>query len=80
MYWRGEDLELAREWGAPGSVARALRVLGTLERDRGLDHVRDAVAVAAGSPARLEYAKALAALGRGLRRSRRERDARAPAP
>jgi tetratricopeptide (TPR) repeat protein len=73
-----EDLELARIWGAPGTVARALRVLGTLERDEGLDHLREAVEVVDGSPARLEDAKALAALGAGLRHARRPREARAP--
>ncbi|MBV8999992.1 MAG: AAA family ATPase [Solirubrobacterales bacterium] len=73
-----EDLELAQQWGAPGTLARALRVLGTLERDTGIDHLRDAVAAAAGSPARLEHAKALAALGRCLRHARHERAAREP--
>lgn len=72
------DLKLARQWGAPGSVARALRVLGTLEQDDGIDDLRAAVAAASGSPARLEHAKALAALGRRLRHTRREREAREP--
>ena len=56
-----DELELARAWGAPGTVARALRALGKLERGAGLDRLREAVEVVDGSPARLEHAKALAA-------------------
>jgi DNA-binding CsgD family transcriptional regulator len=73
-----ESLELARRWGAPLGLARALRVLGTLEREHGLGHLRDAVDVAEGSVARLEHAKALVALGASLRLSRRPTDAREP--
>jgi DNA-binding CsgD family transcriptional regulator len=73
-----EDLALARAWGAPGSLARSLRVLGMLERESGIEHLQQAVAAASGSPARLEHAKALAALGRGLRGARRAAEARAP--
>ena len=72
------ELELARRWGAPGTVARALRTLGAIEGDAGIDHLRQAAAVAAGSPARLEHAKALAALGAALRRARRPAEARDP--
>ncbi len=73
-----EALELARRWGAPGGLARALRVLGTLEREDGLGHLRDAVDAAAGSVARLEHAKALIALGTSLRQRRRPIEAREP--
>jgi DNA-binding CsgD family transcriptional regulator len=73
-----DNLELARQWGAPGTLARALRVLGTLEHADGVGHLREAATAAAGSPARLEHAKALAALGSSLRRARQERDARVP--
>ncbi len=73
-----DDLELARQWGAPGSVARALRVLGMVEREEGIEHLREAVAAASGSPARLEHAKALAELGHALRRVGREHEARDP--
>jgi DNA-binding CsgD family transcriptional regulator len=73
-----ENLELAREWGAPGTVSRALRLLGMLERGEGLDHLREAVAAVEGSPARLEHAKSLAALGTGLRHARRPGEAREP--
>jgi DNA-binding NarL/FixJ family response regulator len=63
------DLELARRFGAPGPVGIALRVLGTLEREAGLEHLRQSVEALRESPARLEHAKALAALGAALRRS-----------
>jgi DNA-binding CsgD family transcriptional regulator len=72
------DLELARRFGAPGTVGTALRVLGTLEREAGLDHLREAVAVLRDSSARLEHAKALAALGAALRRLGSRSEAREP--
>ena len=67
-----EELELARGWGAPGTLARAQRVLGTLAGDI----LREAVALAAASPAKLEHAKARLALGAALRRDRRVTEAR----
>ena len=77
-----EELQLARAWGAPGALGRALRVLGTLELDddaaAGLARLEEAVAVLDPSPARLELARALAALGAALRRERRPADAREP--
>jgi DNA-binding CsgD family transcriptional regulator len=73
-----ESLELARRWGAPGTVGRALRVLGTLEREEGLVHLSEAVEISEGSVARLEHAKALVAMGSSLRRFRRPTDAREP--
>lgn len=72
------ELVAARRWGAPGTVARTLRALGTVERQDGLGHLEEAVAMVAGSPARLEHAKALTALGVALRRGRRPAQARAP--
>ena len=71
------ELGTARAWGAPGTVARTLRALGTVERGNGLGHLEEAVAVVAGSPARLEHAKALTAFGAALRRARRPAEARA---
>ena len=73
-----QELEAARRWGAPGAIARALRVLGTLRRDDGHDLLREAVATAEGSPARLEHAKALVALGSALRRAGERAEARDP--
>jgi ATP/maltotriose-dependent transcriptional regulator MalT len=73
-----EELEIAREWGAPGTVGRSLRVLGSIEREEGIEHLEEACAVLERAPARLERAKALAALGETLRRARRPTDAREP--
>jgi DNA-binding CsgD family transcriptional regulator len=73
-----EELELSREWGAPRTVGRTLRVLGTLKRDDGIDDLREAAEVLEESTARLEHAKALFALGSGLRRARKPTEAREP--
>jgi DNA-binding CsgD family transcriptional regulator len=74
-----EELELARRWGAPWALGRALRMLGTIDREeRGIDLLEEAVTVLAGTPARLEHAKALFALGSALRLARRVSDAREP--
>jgi DNA-binding NarL/FixJ family response regulator len=73
-----ESLDLARRWSAPATVARALRILGTLERDAGVERLHAAVEIAEDSLARLELAKALAALGSAQRAAGRPTDARAP--
>ena len=73
-----EEAEHARRWGAPGTVGRSLRVLGTLRRAEGLDLLDEAVALLERSPAKLELAKALAAQGAALRRERKPTDAREP--
>ncbi len=74
----GDALELARAWGAPSAVARALRERGEMRGADGLADLEAAVAAVEGSPARLELAKALAAEGRALRHARRPGDAREP--
>jgi DNA-binding CsgD family transcriptional regulator len=73
-----EEVELARRFGAPGALGRSLRVLGVVAPGDGIGHLREAVEVLAGSPARLEHARALAALGSALRRDRRPAEAREP--
>ncbi len=73
-----DELAVARRWGAPGALSRALRLLGTLRREDGLELLHEAVAAAEGSPARLDHAKALAALGSALRRERQPSEAREP--
>jgi DNA-binding CsgD family transcriptional regulator len=72
------ELDAARRWGAPGAIARTLRMLGTVRQDDGLELLQEAVAVAEASPARLEHAKALIALGAAVRRTNRRADAREP--
>ena len=65
-----EELTLARHWGAPRALGRALRVAGLVQGGKeSLALLRQAVEVLASSPARLEYAKALVELGAALRRS-----------
>jgi DNA-binding CsgD family transcriptional regulator len=73
-----EELAAAEAWGAAGALGNALRVLGLLEGPAGLERLEQAVAVLEGSPARLQHAKALAALGAALRRERRPTEARLP--
>lgn len=73
-----EELPLVAAWGAPGAVGRTLRILGTLQRERGVDRLHEAVAMLGRSSARLEHARALHALGAALRRARRPSDARDP--
>jgi DNA-binding NarL/FixJ family response regulator len=72
-----QELELARHWGAPRAIGRALRVAGLVSGQRaGLDMLAEAVHVLAASHARLEYAKALVDLGAALRRTGRRADAK----
>jgi len=59
-----EELALARRFGAPRAIGMALRVAGVVvEGEPGLALAAEAVAVLAGSAARLEHARALADLG-----------------
>ncbi len=74
----GEELEIARGWGSPGTVGRSLRVLGAILRTDGIEQLREACALLEEVPARLEQAKALAALGAALRRARNPTEAREP--
>ncbi|HTT94027.1 MAG TPA: AAA family ATPase [Solirubrobacterales bacterium] len=73
-----EEVERARAWGAPRTIGRALRVLGRLRREEGIEDLRAAVEVLERSNARLELAKALLALGTTLRLARRPSEAREP--
>jgi DNA-binding CsgD family transcriptional regulator len=73
----GEELELARRWGAPRALGAALRVAGTTEvGERALALLEEAVEVLSESPAKLEHAKARAELGAALRRATRRAQAR----
>ena len=74
-----EELRLAREFGASGIVGRTLRIAGQVKGDeRGLDHLAEAAEVLERSHARVERARALAAYGSALRRTRHPTDARDP--
>ncbi|HET6831582.1 MAG TPA: AAA family ATPase [Solirubrobacterales bacterium] len=73
-----EDLELAELWGAPGTVGRALAQLGELRGPDGIEDLERGVELLDASPLKLDRARALAALGGALRRSRRPSDARDP--
>jgi DNA-binding CsgD family transcriptional regulator len=73
-----EELELARAWGSPGTVGRVLRTLGRTRGEAGIKDIRDAIDVMEGTSARLEHARAVAALGTAMRRFGRPTDAREP--
>ncbi|HEX8753946.1 MAG TPA: AAA family ATPase [Solirubrobacterales bacterium] len=73
-----EQLEAVQRWGSRQAIGRALRVLGQLRREEGLDDLHRAVEVLERSNARLEYAKALLAHGTALRLARRPSEAREP--
>jgi len=73
-----EELRIARRFGSPSVVGRPLRLLGTLERERGLDHLHEAVELLERSTARFEHAAALLSLGTALRLRRSPTEAREP--
>ncbi|MCA1842583.1 MAG: LuxR C-terminal-related transcriptional regulator, partial [Actinobacteria bacterium] len=70
----GEEVSLARAFGAPRALGGALRVQGLVDGgSQGIELIREAADVLAGSPARLEYARALAELGSALVRAGRSK-------
>jgi DNA-binding CsgD family transcriptional regulator len=70
-----EDLDRARLWGAARGIGLALRA-GALVDGAPVDRLRKAADVLAGSPARLEHARALLDLGAAMRRDNRRAEAR----
>jgi DNA-binding CsgD family transcriptional regulator len=58
----GEEVEVARAFGAPRPIGHALRLLGELSGS--VDTLREAVDVLSGSLGRFEYARALLAYGK----------------
>ncbi|RAJ38470.1 regulatory LuxR family protein [Kitasatospora sp. SolWspMP-SS2h] len=72
------ELELARRWGAPAPVGRALRLLADLAPDRvgAVELLRESVAVLEGSAARLDLAAARADLGVALHAAGRAAESR----
>jgi len=74
-----EELAAARDWGTPGTIGAAQRLLGLLSSgDEAIALLQQATAALARSPARLEHARALVDLGAALRRANRRTEARAP--
>ena len=65
-----ENLEHARRFGSDGIVGAALGLFGTLERENGIAHLREAIELLERSTASLELAQTLYALGSALRHSR----------
>jgi DNA-binding NarL/FixJ family response regulator len=59
-------------------VGYVLRVLGTLERERGVEHLEEAVAELEQATTKLELAKALCEYGTALRLQRKQTEAREP--
>ncbi|MFD8816496.1 hypothetical protein ACFV23_34700 [Streptomyces sp. NPDC059627] len=52
-----EQLSMARRWGAPGTVGRVLRLCGEARGPDGGPELREALALLADGPARLEHAR-----------------------
>jgi DNA-binding CsgD family transcriptional regulator len=74
-----EELAAARDWGTPGAIGAAIRLLGLLSTaDESIDLLRQAASLIAESPARLEHARARVDLGAALRRNNRRSEAREP--
>ncbi|MFI8829264.1 AAA family ATPase [Streptomyces sp. NPDC053431] len=72
-----EEVELARVWGAPRALGRALRVMGVVSpRSQRLHFLEEAVAILRESSAQLELAKALLDQGSILRSEGYRKDAR----
>jgi DNA-binding CsgD family transcriptional regulator len=71
-----EELELARAFGAPRAIGRALRAKGLVADEP--ERLSEAVDVLEGSQGRLELAYALCDLGAALRRGGRRQDSRQP--
>jgi DNA-binding CsgD family transcriptional regulator len=73
-----DELELARRWGAPATLGRALRAAALVAGGSGAERLlRESVDVLAPSPARLEHARSLVELGAALRRGNQRSEARA---
>jgi DNA-binding CsgD family transcriptional regulator len=74
-----EELDLARQFGAPRAISSALRALAHVgvhaDLDRPLAHLEEAVELSGASEARLEHGRAQLELGTMLRRVGRRSDA-----
>jgi class 3 adenylate cyclase/DNA-binding CsgD family transcriptional regulator len=73
----GEEVELARAWGAPRAIGVALRVRGLCEGGKeGIETLRESQRVLEGSSAKLERARTLVELGAAVRRANQRAEAR----
>lgn len=74
-----DELEATRRVGMSRAIGIALRTLGLIEgHDQSLERLEESVEVLADSPAPLEHARSLVALGSAYRRAGRRADAREP--
>jgi DNA-binding CsgD family transcriptional regulator len=73
-----EEVALARAFGAPRAIGVALRRQALVTEPVSVDQLREALDVLAGSPARLEHARALVDYGAALRRTGQRATAREP--
>jgi predicted ATPase len=77
LRWAEEELEVAEEWGTGRALGAARRALGLLTSgEEAIELLRASVAALEPSPARLELARSLVALGSALRRQRQRTEAR----
>lgn len=73
------ELERARQWGTPSSIAASLRALAMLAaRSERIDLLGEALALLEGSPMQLERMRALTDYGAALRRANQRALAREP--
>jgi len=74
-----DDLDRAQRWGAASGIGIALRASALADAGApAIGRLREAVEMLAGSPARLEHARALTDLGAALRRANHRSEARGP--
>jgi DNA-binding CsgD family transcriptional regulator len=73
-----EAVDVARAAGSRRGIGVTLRVHGVVSRSDGVELLREAVEVLAGTTARLHHARALVDLGGSLRRANDRRAAREP--
>ncbi len=72
-----EEVELARDWGAPRPIGVALRALGLAQGgEEGIATLRESLEVLGRSSAKLERARTLVELGAALRRANKRAEAR----
>jgi DNA-binding CsgD family transcriptional regulator/tetratricopeptide (TPR) repeat protein len=74
----GEEVEIARAFGAPRALGIALRAFALVQTPPRLDVLQEAVTVLESSPARLERARTLVDLGAATRRTGERAASRLP--